>query len=299
MNPITVLPGDAGKPNPFTILIVANPALEAPWSSGTVIRDRIVSKKAEFDACVKYIVDALTQALPLCAEPLLNDPVIRGRTRILSLFDPTLPVSPRNAFVGLDSGSSLLIARRDEINAFIAAKGILADIVYAITAGDDLHDRASAWFTTDDAAAGGIAFNFDGNNLTHCYEAAIPGTIAMHAHTTGPTAAHEFCHAISSYSNGSIVDLYVDSLPGINNKRGRPIPGVFGSMNTMSYGSDPSRDHIGYDAGWQSYHSDLTDATRPALMDNYWHAADPLACQNDRITRNFIIDRLRAKTGRP
>jgi hypothetical protein len=208
-------------------------------------------------------------------------------------------VSLGHAFVALDPSSSLLVARRNEITAFIASKGILADIVYAITVGDEFHDRASAWFTTDDPRGGGIPFKLDGATFTHCYEPAIPGTIAMHVSENGPTAAHEFCHAISSYSNGSIMDLYVDSLPGINNKRGRPIPGVFGSMDTITYNSDPSRDHIGYDAGWQSYHSDLTDLTRPALMDNYWRAADPIACQNDKLTRKFIIDRLRAKMSRP
>src|SRR5207247_4595238 len=35
--------GDTVKPNPFTICIVANPALEAPWTSGQFMADPIAA----------------------------------------------------------------------------------------------------------------------------------------------------------------------------------------------------------------------------------------------------------------
>jgi hypothetical protein len=299
MVPTVVTLGDTTKPNPFTILILANVAMEAPWTSGLVTRDPILSKRPAFESCVGYVVNALTQGLPGCREPLLNDATVRGRVRILSLFDPTLSVTLSNSFVGMHSASSLLVARRAEIAAFIAAQGILADIVYAITDGDDLHKRASAWFTTDDPAGGGVAFKVDGSTFQHCFESSIPGTIAMHVAATGPTAAHEFCHAVSSYQNGSIVDLYVDSPHAVNNKIGRPIPPAFGTLDLKSHSSDLTRDHIGYPIDWKSYHSELIDSSRPALMDNYHFAADPLGCQNDGVTRQFIIERLRAKAARP
>jgi hypothetical protein len=289
---------DPGGP-PFTIVIIANVALEAPWNSGRVLADGVLSNRATFNRCVQYIVDALHGRLPGAIEPLLSAPPLLGRTRILSIFDPSLPVALSNSFVGLDAQSSLLVARRDEIGAFLRTHGLVGDVVYAITEGDALHSRASAWFTTDDLPNGGVQFTFDGVALTHCFGAFIPGTIAMHVNASGPTAAHEFCHAISSYQNGSIVDLYANSSLGINNKHGRPIPATFASLNGSSHQSDASRDHIGYPASWQSYHCALHDLARPALMDNYHLTSIPLACPNDTITRQFIMDRLVVKTTRP
>src|SRR5258708_3028711 len=50
----------AAKPNPFTICIIANPALEAPWQSGIFIADPIIAKpQAVFDAAAAYIEAAL------------------------------------------------------------------------------------------------------------------------------------------------------------------------------------------------------------------------------------------------
>lgn len=295
----TIEPGATGSAHPFTVVIIANIALETPWTSGTVVADGVLTNRTTFDRCVRYVVDALHRRLPGAVEPLLSAPPLLGCTRILSIFEPGLAVTISHAFVGLDANSSLLVARRDEIAAFLRTQGIVADVVYAITEGSALHSRASAWSTTDDVAQGGVPFTYDGAALTHCFRAQIPGTIAMHVNASGPTAAHEFCHAISSYQNGRIVDLYANSSTGINNKHGRPIPATFGSLNATSHQSDQSRDHIGYPAGWQSYHCALHDLSRPALMDNYHQTAVPLACPNDTITRQFITDRLVVKSTRP
>ncbi len=115
---------------------------------------------------------------------------------------------------------------------------------------------------------------------------------------TALTALHELQHAISSYSNGSIVDLYVDSPPGVNCKRGRPIPPDFANYNGAVLASDPIRDGLGYDPGWSSYHCGLIDPSLPAVMDNYFLGSTPDAGQNDEITRRFILDRLNAKLSR-
>lgn len=173
-------------------------------------------------------------------------------------------------------------------------------MAYAVTKSPT-HTRASAWFTTDDDLRGGVPFMLDGVPLTHRYYHVIPGTIALPVSRTSLTALHEFGHALSSYSNGSIVDLYVDDGTGVNNKIGRPIPPDFTTYNGIVVPSDPTRDSLGYPATWRSYHAALDDPAYPAIMDNYWLAGGgttPEACQHDQITRQFLRDRLLAKISR-
>jgi hypothetical protein len=172
-------------------------------------------------------------------------------------------------------------------------------VVYAVS-GSQSHTRASAWFTTDDDTRAGVPFVLDGANLFHRYCCTIPGTIALPVTASSITALHEFGHAISSYSNGKIVDLYIDNLAALNNKLGRPIPTPFCNYQGITYLSDPTRDSLGYPAGWQSYHCALVDASCPALMDDYWQSAKGSnACLHDSVTRQFIMDRMRAKIQRP
>ena len=158
----------------------------------------------------------------------------------------------------------------------------------------------SAWFTSDDDSRPGVAFTLDGVQLAHRYYCLIPGTVAFPVDSASITALHEFGHALSSYSNGEVTDLYVDSNPALNVKRGRPIPQVFGSYSQTTFGSDLTRDGLGYPAGWQSYHCELINPPLPAVMDNYWAASNgvPEECEHDKITRLFLLDRLRAKTMR-
>ena len=294
-----VRPGDTSKQDPFTICIIANPALEAPWKSGQFIRDPITSSPPAFASSVQYIVQALFGTLPNQAERFLGDPAIAPKVRVVSLFVTGLEVADANSLVAQDSMSNMLVARRTAFTPFLARYGLAADVAYAISASDT-HTRASAWYTTDDDGRGGVPFTLDGINLSHRFYSLIPGTIAQHSSSTSLTALHEFGHALSSYSNGMIVDLYVDSGPGANNKRGRPIPGQFAVYNGTSFASDSTRDGLGYPAGWQSYHCGLIDPALPAVMDNYWLASGgvPNQCQHDEITRQFLLDRVRAKLGR-
>ena len=298
-DPTVIRPGDTAKRDPFTILVVANPALEAPWGSGEFESDPITNDPAAFDACVAYVETSLFTGLPGQAEVLLGDPAIGPRVRLLSLRPTGLPPRAENAFVAQDTESNQLIARRSAIRDFLAARDLIADIVYAISASST-HSRATAWFTTDDDEGTGVAFELDGVTLHHRHHYAIPGTIAMHHTADTLTAPHEFEHAISSYTNGQIMDLYVDSPPGVNNKVGRPIPARFGTMNEVRYASDKTRGPLGYPPDWQSYHCELHDSANPALMDNYYEAPAGVSevCQNDRITRAFVRDRLLAKIAR-
>src|SRR5438445_3891970 len=92
-----VLRAGAKKMNPFTIVIVANPALETPWNSGTFVVDPVTSNQSAFDACAQYILDALFGKLPNQREALLADPTIDPHVRVISLFVPGLPAQDPNA----------------------------------------------------------------------------------------------------------------------------------------------------------------------------------------------------------
>src|SRR5262249_44237619 len=154
-------------------------------------------------------------------------------------------------------GAEIVEPRRDSIAAFMKSHGIVADVVYALTASST-HQRASAWFTSDDAARGGVAFTVDGNPFTHRFFNTVPGTVALPISSTSMTGLHEFGHAASSFTDGKVVDQYVDSSPDLNVKSGRPIPAAFGTLNATNYNSDLVRDGLGYPAGWTSYHPALT-----------------------------------------
>jgi hypothetical protein len=297
---VTVLnPGDTTKPNPFTICIVANPALEAPWQSRQFVVDPITLSNAAFNGCAKYIQDVLFGNLPGQRELFLADPAIAPKIRVVTLFVSGLPALDANSLVAQDADSNLLVARRVAFQPFLVRYGLVADVAYGVSASTT-HTRASAWFTSDDDARPGVGFTLDGVALAHRYYCLIPGTVGIHVTATSMTALHEFGHALSSYSNGMVVDLYVDSNPALNCKAGRPIPPQFANYNAATLASDPLRDTLGYPPGWNSYHCELLDSGFPALMDDYWLAPDsvPEHCQHDRITRQFLTDRIRAKIQR-
>jgi hypothetical protein len=291
--------GDTAKPDPFTICIVSNPALEAPWNSGQFVIDPITSNQTAFNAAVRYICDALFSRLPNQREQLLADPTIGPKIRVVSVFVTGLTALDTNSLVAQDTDSNLLVARRTVFLPFLKRLGLDADVAYGVSASPT-HTRASAWYTSDDDARGGVAFALDGVSFAHRYYCLIPGTVAIHANASSLTALHEFGHALSSYSNGMVVDLYVDGNPALNCKVGRPIPPQFATYDTTQNASDPVRDSISYPTGWSSYHCELIDPGFPAVMDNYWLAPDnvPEHSQHDKITRQFLTDRVRAKIGR-
>ncbi len=293
--------GDMSKTNPYTILFIANPALETPWNSGTFALDPVMTDQAAFDSCVKRSADCLFGAFPGQGEVFLADPMIAPRIRVISIFQVGLDALDANSLVTQDGVSNLLIARRQVYVAFLARLSQQADVVYSISKSDS-HTRASAWYTSDNDAGPGINFTLDGVTLSHRFHALIPGTIALHTSSSSVTPLHEFGHAASSYTNGSVLDLYIDSPPALNNKRGRPIPGGFATYVSTALASDTARDSIGYPAGWQSYHCEHHDPSLPSLMDDYWLASSgaggPDACQHDKITRQFLRDRILAKLSR-
>ena len=269
---ITTIRAGETKMNPLTIVLIANPWLEAPFNSGQFIADPIMADQAAFNTCVDYIEGNLFCTMEGQKEQLLADGKFVNKVKLVSIFDDTLISSSANALIAQDDMSNILIPRRDQFTPFLSLYNLKADVAYAVS-NSKSHSRASAWFTTDDDTQAGVVFQLDGVPLTHRYYSAIPGTVAMHvSDTTGMTAIHEFGHALSSYSNGSIVDLYVDSPTAVNNKLGRPIPGQFDTYQASTYVSDASRGPLGYPPGWDSYHCELNNSVYPAIMDNYWCA---------------------------
>lgn len=292
--------GDTGKPDPFTVVIVANPVLEQSKGLGVFAADPITSDRAAFNACARHINASLFGALPGQAEKFLGEPDIAPKVRVVALFVTGLPAGDSNSLVANDNVSEIVEARRSLFRPFLAGHGLQADVAFAVTKSAT-HTRASAWPATDDDTGPGVGFTLDGVALSHRHRNLIPGTSAIHATTRSLTALHEFGHALGSFSNGLVVDLYVDNgQTGVNNRRGRPIPPAFATYDGVTAASDLARDGLGYPATWQSYHCELLDAARPAVMDNYHLASGggAVKCRHDRITRQFLLDRVRAKINR-
>ena len=303
---VTILrPGDTRKPYPFTIAILANPALETPWNSGKFVVDPVTFDQPAFNAAADYISTSLFGGLPGQKERLLGDASIAGTDiRVVAVFVTGLSATEPNSLVAQDGVSNMLVARRANFLPFLATHGIYADVAYAVSQSAT-HNRASAWYTSDDDTRPGIPFTVDGVTYAHRYWSLIPGTVAIHTTSASLTAAHEFGHALSSYTNGSITDLYVDSPDALNNKLGRPIPlppAPFRVYNGTVIDIDRTRDGLGYPAGWLSYHAELNAPAFPAIMDDYWMATAsggvPEDCEHDTITRRFLLDRIRAKMSR-
>jgi hypothetical protein len=294
--------GNTSKPDPLTIVIVANPALEVPIGSGTFIVDPIVNQQAAFDATAAYTVDCLFGDLPGQVEKLLGHPDIRDEVRVVSLFATGLNDEDASSLVAEDDPlqSSQIIARRTQLRPFLNRFGLDADIAFALSASPT-HNVSTAFATSDDDARGGVPFVVNGVTLYHRFFARIPGAVALHVEERDLTPLHELQHALGSYTNGQILDLYEPRGSGINKRQGRPIPAVFSTYDGSPHATDLVRDGLGYGANWRSYHCELHAPGFPAVMDDYFRAPKPpgpLACENDTITRQFLLDRLRAKITR-
>jgi hypothetical protein len=223
--------------------------------------------------------------------------------------DPGSPNADAESFVGEDFLSDRIIARRIKAHQHVKSMyGAPVDIIYAVTESPR-HTRATAWYSTDDPTNIGQTFSIDGVQMVHCYNALIPGVIAIHRTASALTAPHEFSHALSSYQNGMIIDLYVSNgTAAVNCKvAAQPFPASFGTYAGAPLASDLTRTCIGYPAGWGSFGSERNGLAPagpdlPAMMDNYYMACrghSPLQCEHDRITRAFLRDRLLVKIGRP
>src|SRR5579862_377419 len=280
------------RDNPYTIVFVANPAIID--ASGNTTADPVLTNRSGFHDTVRYCLKCL---LTLNESYLYSGNRDAG-IRFVTIFDPSRTPSTATTLVKGDA-PNICEPIRDVIGPFVINYTEEADIVYAIT-GSTIYNRASAWFTTDDAGRGTAGFTYGGVAHHNGLFASTPGTIALplDADQTGPTPLHELGHAASDFDNGRVIDLYVDGGAGpfnINKKfRAKstdPVPASFDNYNGTSYQSDINRDHLGYPAGWTSYQALLADDSRPNLMDNYWFAFDdPLKCKLDGLTLQYFLD---------
>ncbi len=301
MATITVVQSGAEKANggwPYTICIIANPWIEAPEGSGKFVADPIVLNQDSFNERAGYILQSVFGRLPGQAEAMLAG--LADQFRVISVFDPDRPRLDRNALVAHDN-TNIVVARQNKFAPFlktITVDGmgkLRADVAFAVTASAS-HDRSSAWYTQDNEGLDGRDFMIDDLQMTHRPDNTMPGTVALHVSAVSIVALHEFGHAASSWSNGLIGDLYVDGGIGLNKRRPGPIPAQFCVYDGIEYASSTTRGGtLAYPADWVSYHPALSDPAYPAVMDDFWQAADgPEKCQHDRLTRQFLLDRIQA-----
>ena len=264
---------------------------------GDFIDDPIQNDSTGFLSSLNTISKSLEGSFPGQKEPAYIDSRFRPEIRLEVIeFDGANDLN--RCFV--THRDDLIVARQQEITDLTDEIGVTADIVYAVS-GSYLTNRASAWFTYDDDSKSGAKYTYDGTTMYHRAWPLAPGSIGIHSSCRPMTVVHEFGHAISSFQNGMIVDLYEDNPLGINKKKPRPgSPAAtfnFANYNLANYNWDPGRGGIGYPAQWSSYHCELTAPLLPAMMDNYWRApsGQQISCRHDQITSAFIRDRMKAK----
>lgn len=312
----TLRPGTAGKTHPFTVAIIKNQCLETPFESAVFAPDPLTT--AQFQVARDYIVDSLCGSIAGQAQPGLLTAANIAATRFLEILPmsaagPAPICTGQTAFVGLHSSSRLLIARRRVIAAYLRGLGLTVDVAYAVTGGSSLHTRASAWPADDDLAKPTTPFQITSpatgltQQLVHAHWVDRPGTVAIHHTATSLTAVHEFGHAMGSFQNGQVLDLYVDTFHplGVNKRTPRvppPAPPVFAGYGlapppTRTFRSDQTRTPIGYPPNWATYHPGKPGA-QPASMDNYHHGTPPMSCVHDHLTEAFLLDRLAARMSR-
>lgn len=286
--------GDTSKRNPYTIAIVNNPAIEIDEE---FFLDPIVNKKSKFEKSVDYIHKCLFGNLPHQAEKFLNHPSINGKIKVVSVWVGKLPVADKNSLVFIEGEFR---ARRQMFVEFFSQFDLNPDVAFAVTDYKKEGRNASAFWAIDDKSKGGEYFTLDGKRLLHGYYHEEPGAVAIHTSDDSLTAIHEFGHAASS-ETGYIGDLYNESSQEfltVNKKFADKIPNIFCEYNGETYHSNPKRSPD--PRAQTAYHAALFDTDFPALMDNYTLVKNgfPEQCQHDKLTRQFLLDRIRVKTQR-
>jgi hypothetical protein len=293
--------------NPYTIVIVANPVLEDSAGFGSFSADQILSEPAVFEGMVAYIRDSIFGRLRGQREQFMA--AFEPRIRVISIFDASPPVADENALVAQDFLTGVVAPRQQVFAAFLAGyqvngRPLKADVVFAVTHAPDL-TIASSLFTHDDDGGLGVTFTMDGRAYAHRFNNLQPGACALSVKASSVVALHEFSHAASSWTNGSVKDLYSDSgmaLNPVNIREGSPPPVQFADYAGASYSSNMTADGLRFPP---SYHCALTGPGDRALMDDFWHDAagaangSPETCMHDTITRAFLTDRIKALMSRP
>lgn len=295
---VRVLHSGPPKVRPYTIVLVANTAIEDE-AGGTFTSDPVLANRVRFYETVRFCLRNMFAV----TEDLLRQGHIDASIRLVTIFDDTAAAIEANSLVQ-EVAPNRMEPKGTKTNSFVERHHENADIVFVIN-GSTTHFQATSQFTTDYAAGPSTGYTFDGTARVHGHLPRIPGicTLSIVLVQNFLTALHEFCHAASDFNNGKVHDLYVDGTARgfLINKKFRAdsadaIPNIFATYEGTDYPSDQNRDGIGYGANWTSFHPALIDATRPNIMDDRGLAFDdPELCRLDRLTYDWLVDRLWAK----
>lgn len=288
----------AASTQPLFILILNNMWLERPLGSGHFVPDLNggphSEQRALFAQSARYIVRNLFGELLGQAEKLLADSPYAPRIRVTSMYVSGLGPSNATSLAAETDFADIVEPRRAFVPAMLQTLGVDPDVVFVVS-NSATHRRASAWGATDDDARGGIPFTCDGRLFCHRYYHRVPGMVALHTTSNAMTAAHEFGHAFSSYTNGFVTDLYVCGGAAFNRKAGRPIPPHFAHYRGTTYRTDRTGQSGAHPPHALSYHSELIDPGQPALMDNFFFSSAGVGSRHDAITKRYLLDRIEAK----
>ncbi|HEX9173986.1 MAG TPA: hypothetical protein VF861_15140 [Telluria sp.] len=291
-------PGEPGNSHPLSILILNNMWLERPLLSGHFVPDLNGAPHsgdcALFTQSARYIVRNLFGELLGQAEKLLADSPYARKIRVTSMYVSGLGPSNATSLVGETDFADLIEPRRAFVPALLQTLGVDPDVVFLVS-NSATHRRASAYAATDDDARGGIPFTCDGRLFHHRYYHRVPGMVAIHTTSNAMTAAHEFSHAFSSYTNGFVADLYVYGGLAFNRKAGRPIPPQFARYRGVTYRSDTTSTALGHPPDALAYHPEPVDPGQPALMDNFFLSSAGVGSRHDGLTKRYLLDRVEAK----
>jgi hypothetical protein len=294
--PIVVERKGGDRPHPFTICIVANPALPHSLAAAApVTRDSIMDLPSLFHSAVEYIEANVFGTLPKQVEPGLGDPRIAPYVRLVSVFEDAEPTDANRL---IDFAEGFTVSPREEtLLPFVASRHIDADVIYVVT-GDETFARASAIPSVDDPEQGGEVYTLDGVEHRHCYFARRPGMVAIQAEARDHVALHEFQHAIGTLDVACLLDDISNRGALAVNRRLGHLTQHFCNYNGTDYRSDPNRAPAGYPAGWGAFHCERFNTNELAIMDDFSRFGTPIAAENDKITRAFVTDRMVAKVAR-
>lgn len=296
----------AQKASPYTIALVANPAI-ASKNASQFRADPIMTERSSFhDAVGKTLRVLLT---------LKEDILRQFETNIefLTVFDGSAAPGDQTA-LAIDATvdfEEILEPRRAKVAPFLGPHGVNADVVFLLS-GEPVQ-RAVARPTTDSQAQT-TKLAYGGHAKPQGHFPTVPGSIVLPLEVLegalDPTAIHEFCHAAASSDEGRVIDLYVDEDDGSGlftvNKKWRDlvggnipnVPDAFVTAVGTDFASDKKRNSVGYENTWTSYHPELVDKKRVNLMDDFNFSKDPKKCRLDTLTYAWLSKRLQAKINR-
>ncbi|MBN2090901.1 hypothetical protein JW964_14910, partial [candidate division KSB1 bacterium] len=218
--PVNIIQNGVGE-KPYTIVIVANPAIEN--DSGEIHPDDIIKKYP--DAFLKTVVRILRS---FAQNELLKLPEILSKIRVATIFEKSPDLNNENALIHEYPDLHVLAPRKPDeektpllsypheyVKRFPEIDCV--DVIFLVSADTNLF-ISSARYSIDAPKSPGIPFKFTfGKNTNefdkkvHAFDTQIPGIAAISAWDDRlKTPVHEFAHAMSSENNGAIVDEYID-----------------------------------------------------------------------------------------